>query len=1046
MTNPLGIDDTHPGLSWIAVNKAPGARGQSQIAYQLQAASTPERLTTGAPDLWDSGKVISSQSVDIPYSGKALLSNQQCFWRVRIWDQDSKISNWSVPAFWTIGMLDQNSWKAHWIGAPSPPVWRDYTIETSFTIEHEAASIYFRANGPGNAYMWQINTTGDRPVFRPHIRINGGYTVLKNTPLPGSYTDADFLKPHTLRIAVTGSTITTFLDNTEIDTTVNDQVPSGSIGFRASNTETATFRDIHVTDSSGKTLFADTLNLGEKNQFSAGIITAGGLTVTNTDSVLLSTDSRTELLRRTFTATKPVRRAWLYCSALGIYEPSMNGARVGDRYFAPGWTNYYHRVQYQCNDVTHLLHIGANAIGAELAPGWYCGKIGWFGPNQYGGDTPAFFAELHIQYTDGSSKIVASDSAWKFGQSPVTFADNLDGESYDARLEQSGWDTPTFNDADWKNVAIRALPPGVRLVAQMDPPVRATQVVRAISVTQSRPGVYIYKLPQDITGVARVRMSGDAGATAVIRQAEALNPDGTLNFATLASPGIPNMAAEATDRYTFARTGAVTFQPEFTFHGFQYIEVSGVSVQPAIADVAGVVYGTDVPHIGSLVTSSGFINQLQSNLQWSGRDAYMSIPMDCPQRTERLGWTGDANFYVPSAAFNFDMAAFYSKWERDIVTDGQFNNVAPTWSADITGGTGGGWGDVGLDMPYVLWQSYGDTDILRYSYAGMASWIDFLSSRSPGLITDGSVSAPGDWMNGGEGTDQGLIATAYFAYDTKLLSEMAAAAGHPTDEAKYEALFQNIKKAFTDRFVNADGVVGNGSQTSCVLALYIGLLPDNLIRPVTDHLIANVAAHHNHLTTGFVGTQWLLTVLSKIGRPDLAYAILEQTTQPSWGYMLSHGATTIWENWHVMADDGSIPSQYSLNHCALGSFGDWMYRNIGGLSPDPAFPGYKRFIVDPVPGGGLTHASASYLSYYGKIAVSWRLEKQQFALDLTVPVNTSATVYLPAQDPAQITEGGIPAINSPGVKFTPPARDKTPVIVGSGQYQFICKLPQSRTR
>ncbi len=906
--------------------------------------------------------------------------------------------------------------------------------------------MYFRADGPGNAYMWQISTAGAQPTFRPHVRINGVYKVLKNIPLGNGYTNADFQKPHLLRIVALGITITTYLDGHLIDTTADDKRGSGSIGFRASPTEAATFRSLRVTVPSGKALYEDHFVASRNNAFSAGVIGPSGLTVTNAEAMLGTGSLRTPMLRHEFALTQPVRRAWLYASALGIYSATLNGRRVGDRYYAPGWTNYYRRVQYQCYDVTSLLKRGRNAIGAQLAPGWYCGNIAWFGPNQYGGDSPAFFAELHVQYVDGSQQVVLSDGSWKFAAGPVVQADNLDGETYDARREHPGWDHAGFNDVAWQTAGIVTLPSRVQMVAQIDPPVRAIQVVPAEAVTQPQPGVYLYKLPQDITGVARVRIQGQPGTTITVRQGEVLNPDGTLNLITLKSPGIPGARAEAIDRYTFGASRIAVYQPEFTFHGFQYIEISGAAAKPSLSDVAGVVYGTDVPHIGSLHTSSAFINQLQSDLQWSGRDAYMSVPMDCPQRSERLGWTGDANFYVSSAAFNFDMASFYGKWERDMLADGQFSNAAPGWYSGDSGGTGGGWGDAGVNVPFVLWQSYGDTDILRASYAGMTKWIDFLQSQSPGLITNGGVSAPGDWKSAGEGTPQDLIATAYFAYDTRQLSLIAAAIGHADDARKYALLFSAIKRAFITKFVQPDGVVGNGSQTSYVMALHIGLLPDALRGPAGDKLAENVARHQNHLTTGFVGTQWLLPTLTRIGRIDLAYSVLEQTTQPSWGYMMSHKTTTIWETWDVIAPDGSFPNgPFSLNHCALGSCGDWLYRTIGGIAPDPEYPGYKRFIVQPRPGGAdLNSASASYRCVYGTITTHWRVQGALFVLDVTVPVNTRATVYMPAASKQEVQEGsGQPAYLVRGVQFQGMEGKSAMFVVGSGQYHFTSTLPPS---
>ena len=1018
------------------------ASGQSQSAYQIQVG--PNEYHPG--ELWDSTRVASDQSVDVPYRGTPLHSNQQCLWRVRVWDQDGKVSSWSKFAHWTMGILSASEWKAKWIDAATQSRrWRDSITETTFTIQREAATVYFRASGPGKSYMWQISLVGNDPTFRPHARVNGFYELLKSVSLGKRYRKEDFLKPHTLRIVAAGKTITTFLDGSLIDTIIDDKQDSGSIGFRGSPTETATFQSVKVTDLSGKVLYQNVFKTNTKSSFSSGTVSPAGLTVANTDAMLESGNPRTPMLRREFSVTKPVKRAWLYASALGIYTANVNGARVSADVYAPGWTNYYRRVQYQCYDVTRHLKRGRNAIGVQIAPGWYCGKIAWFGPNQYGEDCPKFLGELHIEFTDGTQQVVATDSSWKTSNGPLVSADNLDGETFDARLEHPGWDKPNFDDLHWQAAHIAKLSYTPRLVAQVAPSIRATEIIPSLARTEHKPGVFIFKLPHDITGVARIRVHGPAGSTVTLRYGEILNPDGTLNLITLESPGIPGARAEAIDRFIIPKAGVLMFQPNFTFHGFQYIEVSGDIEKPSLSDVVGVVYGTDVAHIGSLVTSNPFINQLQSCLQWSGRDAYMSVPMDCPQRSERLGWTGDANFYLTTAAFNFDMTAFYEKWERDMLTDGQFTNAAPGWYPQDASGTGGGWGDAGINVPYVLWQRYGDTQIIRTSYEGMKRWIDFLHSQSPGLLTNGAISAPADWKNAGEGTPPDLIATAYFAYDVKQLSEMSAAIGRAKESQEYADLYEGIKKTFIAKFIQPVGIVGSGSQTSYVLALKIGLLPENLVPVVQKKLVENIEHHHNHLTTGFVGTQWLLPVLEDMGRADLSYAVLEQTTQPSWGYMMSHHTTTIWETWDVISPDGSFPNgPYSLNHCALGSCGDWMYQSIGGIRPDPRHPGYKHFSIQPQPSGsGVGSSTETLTTVYGQISTRWKIQDGHFVLDLTIPVNTSATLCIPAES-QQAVSGD--ERTSHVAHFTGMKGMAATYEVGSGHYHFTSTLPASFTK
>jgi alpha-L-rhamnosidase len=758
---------------------------------------------------------------------------------------------------------------------------------------------------------------------------------------------------------------------------------------------------------------------------------------------------RTPRLRREFTLDKPIARAWIYASALGIYELRLNGDKVGDQYFAPGWTNYRKRIEYQTYDVTRMLHVGGNALAAQLAPGWYAGNIGWFGPDQYGSE-PRFFAELHIEFKDGSRQVTLTDPAWKTSAGPLVSSDFQDGERYDARLEQPGWDKAGYDDHGW--VAVDTEANGdqqtARLVSQIDPPMRVIREWKPVEVTQPIPGVYIYRLPQNITGVVRLTLKGKAGAVVTICHGEAVNPDGTLNLITLNSPGIANARAHNIDTYILGESGQATFQPHFTWCGFKYVQVSGTSEQPALRDVTGVSIGTDVSDIGQLSTSNELVNRINENLHWSGRDAFMSFPMDCPQRSERLGWAGDANFYMATAAFNFDLSRFYTKWENDLIdsqgTDGRLCHVAPGgWAgASSEGGYGGGWGDVAICVPYRLWKTYGDVGPIGDHYQAMEHWVEFLQHLSPDLVLPANMAAAGDWQNQSDPTPHELCATAYFAYDVKLLSEMADAIGKPEDGRKYRKLFGEIREAFIKKFVSSNAKVATGSQTAYVLALHIGLIPESLRDIAAAHLIANVNHHGNKLTTGFVGTQWLLPVLTEIGRTDLAYAILEQTNKPSWGYMVNHGATTIWENWNVVNANGTINSgPNSLNHCALGSCGDWIYENIGGLRCDPGSAAFKDIIIEPRPGGGLTHAEARYDSPYGLIVTRWQLDAGHLFLDTTIPVGTRAKIILPGTSAAAVSEGGMPVEDSKSVRCLKGADGALTYEVGSGNYSFQTKTP-----
>jgi alpha-L-rhamnosidase len=692
--------------------------------------------------------------------------------------------------------------------------------------------------------------------------------------------------------------------------------------------------------------------------------------------------------------------------------------------------------------VTHLLHPGANVITAQLSPGWYAGKIAWFGPQHYG-KFPHFLTFLRMKDQHSRLTSVITDETWKFSSGPVVAADSYDGETYDARLEDASLDKPGADVSHWKAAVAFELPEAIALTAQVDPPVRVIQELRPVSMQSPVPGTMVYSLAQNITGVCRIKVRGAAGTVVQMRHAEALNADGTLNIETLRNQNLGR--ALATDHYTLRGHGEEIYQPRFTFHGFQHIEISGLPAPLTADQVTALVMVTDVPEIGQFQCSNALVNRIQSNLHWSGRDAFMTIPMDCPQRSERLGWMGDANFYVQTAAFNFDMSRFYSKWMRDIA-DGQSKtgmmpNVAPSWLAPgekgYGYGYGGGWGDAGVGIPYTIWQAYGDTRILRSYYDNMARWIELLKSKSVDLIVPAGLAPAGDWQNMKDDTPHDLIATAFFAHDTALLAQIARVISKDEEAKRYDQLAAAIAQAFTAKYLKSDGVVATGSQTAQVIALYVKLIPAESRADAVKVLIKNIEAHDGHLDTGFVGTRWLLPVLAEEGSADLAYSLLQQTTLPSWGYMISKGATTIWEGWDVIRPDGSIKhGQNSLNHCVFGSVGNWLYRYIGGLQPDPEQAGYRHFFVRPVFGKGVDSAKIIYQAPSGEIAIAWADTKERFELSVRVPCNSTATISLPTRGRSVYKESGKVLAEVPGLMVLATGTKGAQVKVGSGDYRF----------
>lgn len=754
-------------------------------------------------------------------------------------------------------------------------------------------------------------------------------------------------------------------------------------------------------------------------------------------------DQPRPLLRGTLRLSQPVRQARLYATALGVYQLWLNGRPVGDQFLAPGWTDYRQRLQVQTYDVTDMLRSGANVIGAALADGWFRGKVGMGWQAVYGQQL-ALKARLRVTYADGSTQDFGTDAQWRSLPGPYVRADLQDGEQYDARRLPDGWAEPGFDDAAWQPVALHA-DTAARLVPQPDEPVRATEVRPAQARLPAPSGVFIYDVGQNVVGVARVRLRGRAGQTVRLRHAEEIHRRGdrqgqlyTDNLRT----------AAATDTYTFARDETVTYQPRFTQHGFRYIEITGVDAEPALADVQAVVLGSDLPAVGDLRLSHPMLDQLVRNIRWGQRGNFLSIPTDTPARDERLGWTGDINVFAPTASRLQDTRAFLSKWMDDMRdaqrADGNIPAVVP-YPGKQFGETGVGWSDAFITVPYAVWRATGDTRILRRNWAAMERFHDFVhaSATADGnLLEEGRASwFSGDWLSL-EGVDRlrehPVIATAYFAEDTRMMAEMAAALGAEDRARAGHALAERIRRAFARAYRRADGRIEPGTQTVHAMALGMGLLAPGAERDAAAaQFVDKLAADHHHLKTGFLGTPWLLPALSSIGRDDLAMRLLLNDDYPSWGFEIRMGATTVWERWNSIGADGEFGpvDMNSFNHYANGAVGDWMFQHLGGLQMLEA--GYRRTRIAPLMSHpALSHAKASLHTPYGLLASDWRRAPDGLHLNVDVPVGTEAEILLPAPDPRRVREGPHAASRAPGVRQ---ARWKDGVLklrVGSGHYEF----------
>ena len=779
-------------------------------------------------------------------------------------------------------------------------------------------------------------------------------------------------------------------------------------------------------------------------RFETGLLSAADWGAARWITAPAAPGSPLPLLRREFNVPCPVTRARLYASALGLYQLSFNGHRVGDQFLAPGWTDYHQRIQSQTYDVTTLVQTGTNVLGAALGDGWYRGQVG-LGWTKVYGDELAFIARLRLTYVDGSEAWFDTDANWRQSTGPRMIADLQNGEHHDARLEQPGWDAPGFNASAWPHVSLLGAAPRGRLVPQPDEPVRAVATLGARSRTEPAPGEYVYDLGQNLVGVARVRLNGRTGQTIHLRHAEELQRTGP-QIGRLYTDNLRK--ARATDTYTFARDGMVTFQPVFTQHGFRYLEITGADTPPAITDVEAVVLSSDLPAIGDLRTDHAMLNQLVSNIRWGQRGNFLSIPTDTPARDERLGWTGDINVFAPAAARFADTRAFLSKWMTDVrdaqKPDGNLPAVVPQPRREFDS-TGVGWPDAIITVPHSVWRATGDLRIVRENWAAMRAFLGFVhaSATADGDLLEQGRSNwfSGDWLSL-EKVDRlqehQVIATAYFAENTRLMAELARALGESGLAAEWTALVPRIRAAFVAAYVDADGAVYTGTQTAYALALGMDMIDDPAARQrVAARFVAKLAADDYHLRTGFLGTPWLLPALSRIGRDDLAMRLLLNDTYPSWGFPISLGATTMWERWNSVQPNlefGPVDMN-SFNHYAYGAVGDWMFQKLGGLHA--LEPGYKKSLIAPlldqprVPG-----AVGTLRTPYGLLACDWRATDDQLTVAVEVPVNTNAEIHLPTLDPDTVLEGDSAARSAPGVTASTFHGGRLILTVGSGRYLF----------
>ena len=1055
-TNPLAVAEEKPRLSWVLASDDEKVRGQRQTGYRVLVASSMDKVEAGEGDLWDSGKTAGEETIHIEYAGRPLKSGERAFWTVKVWNGADEESPWADAQHWAAALLDGSDWKAKWIGYDEP--------ETAPTAAATAKADPLTLDGL--KWVW---TDGEGDATKNVPKGTRYFAKTLSLPADAKIARAVFLltADDNFSLYVGGQKVGGGSGHTrahEIDITKHLRAGDNLIGIEATNggdnpaalcgrlvvwtaggdagpQADATIIDIDSTwrFSVEKPAKWDEGGADLASMMPAKEIVAVGQAPWGTPHRQVLDLPPPPYLRKAFVAGKKVTRATIYATALGLYELHLNGRRIGDDLLSPGWTDYRKRVHYHAYDVTDSIRQGDNVIGAILGDGWYAGYFSYQGKRALYGEHPRLRVQLELRFDDGSTQSILTDGSWKAAYGPEREADLLMGTAYDARRERriAGWTNPDagFDDSQWKPVLVDE-----KVRANVEPhpgePVKAHERIAAKAITEPAPGSYVFDLGQNIVGHVRLKLkNAKRGTKVTLRHAEMLNPDGTLYLTAL-------RGARAMDTYIANGGDEESWEPRFTFHGFRYVEISGLGAKPDLDAIAGVVVHTAMERAGQFDSSHALVNRLYENIIWGQKGNYLEVPTDCPQRDERLGWTGDAQFFINTATKNFDVAAFMKKWLVDLIQDAQheqgtFHDVAP----DVLGGHGNvAWGDAAVIIPHALWRTYGDTRIISDHYDALKRYLAFLEKDNNDLVR--GVGAYGDWLNLDDKTKPEVIGTAYFSHIARLMSEMAEAIDRAEDAKKYADLADRVRAAWIKNFLQADGSILESGQTGYALAFTMDLLPADRKQATAAHFQKAVERKGNHLATGFIGTPRLLPGLTRAGLTDTAYRLFLNETFPSWLFQVKLGATTMWERWDGWTPDKGFqdPGMNSFNHYAFGSVGEWMFRSAAGIETEGGGTAFKKIIFRPRVGEGLDHASATYDSIRGTISSSWKRGADgKLTLSFTLPPNTTATAYLPSADPSRITESGKPVTEAKGVRFLWTESGHTVLRLESGNYTFECR-------
>jgi alpha-L-rhamnosidase len=1019
-TNPASIDEKHPRFSWITRYEE---FDSFQTSYRLLVASSIQNLLLELGDIWDSNKVQSSDSTQIQFAGSPLISNTTYFWQLMVWNENDEASLWSEPAKFSTGIYNQREWHAKWIShiykeeqdsigfQPHVDKWIWYPFNNSedklktiqlfktFQLEHvnliEYAKLLVTADEKFQLYLnEEYAAQSDDKIFswaRPTLSdvkdlLKDGPNTLRALGLNSYVEKPGFI----LRLEIkfrTGKTILIHTDNTWKAT------------VESTETNLVDAEEVAIAGEKPWRLPKVGLNFNPAAYF-----------------------------RKTFSTSKKISRALVYCSALGLYHLQINGEQVSEDRLTPGWSDFNKRVYYNSYDVTSILNASnGNVINMILADGYYAGYCGWEKGRGYYGKYPAILLQLMISYDDGTNEIISTDESWSSSEGPIRETDILMGETYDTNFESmiKEWDSFDSENANFKKVRVLS-EIGPELNSYRADEVKIRCELKPQSIRKISERKFIIDFNQNFAGFVRLVLRNVRNQKIILRFAEVLNDDGSLYTENI-------RMARAQDTYIPRRDTEEIWQPLFTYHGFRYVEVSGLD-KVDNSTVIGISINSLPEQTGYFKSSDGKLNKLFDCILWNQRSNYVDIPSDCPQRDERFGWLGDAVSFYNTAAFNFDVRAFYKKWLGDLFNAQKEDGALPPFAPFVDMGVGpvyfnsAGWADAGIITPYLFYEFYNDQSLLEKYYERMKKYIHSLERQSDNYILPSY--GYGDWLYSGPETSKSFIATAYFAYDCALMGKIASILRHKDDAIYYSEVFKKIKQSFRKRFINNDGTLTQLTQTAVILTVHFDLLEGEEKENAISFLTKNIIENDYHITTGFLGLSFLMPVLSSIGRNDLAWKVLTNNTFPSWFYMIDNNATTLWERWDSYQHEKGFydPTMNSFNHCSLGCVGEWLFKGIAGINSIE--PGFKKVMIKPFLPDGLTFAKASLKTIYGLLKSEWQRNENNLLLDITIPFNTEAILVLPSYE---YEMNNIPKLIKKESGFTY-------LEVGSGSYEIRCRL------